>query len=122
LNGLSGRSGWDHLRAEDCGLLWEHLLPDALIAAGVPKIQFWRDKQQREVDFVVPRGRDSVDAIECKWKPDAFETRGLVAFREQYPKGRNFVVSPLNSAEYERTMNDIKVSFVSPGELRLKFK
>jgi len=114
--------GWDHLRAEDCGLLWEHLVLDALIAAGVPKIQFWRDKQQREVDFVVPRGRDSVDAIECKWKPDAFETRGLVAFREQYPKGRNFVVSPLNSAEYERTMNDIKVSFVSPGELRLKFK
>ena len=109
------------MRAEDCGLLWEHLVLDALIAAGVPKIQFWRDKQQREVDFVVPRGRDSVDAIECKWKPDAFETRGLVAFREQYPKGRNLLVSPLNSAEYERTMNDIKVSFVSPAELRQAF-
>ncbi|MGA2659128.1 MAG: DUF4143 domain-containing protein, partial [Verrucomicrobiota bacterium] len=49
--------------------------------AGAPRVHFWRDKQQREVDFVVPRSRDAVDAIECKWKPDAFETRGLQAFR-----------------------------------------
>ena len=60
---------------------------DTLIPASLPKIHFWRDKQQREVDFVLPRGRDAADAIECKWKPDAFETRGLAAFREQYPKG-----------------------------------
>jgi hypothetical protein len=74
--------GWDQLRTEDCGVLWEHLVLDTLIAAGLPKIHFWRDKQQREVDFIVPRKRDTVDAIECKWKPPAFETRGLAAFRE----------------------------------------
>ena len=110
--------GWDHLRAEDCGTLWKHLVLDTLIASGTPKIHFWRDKQQREVDFVVPRGRNAVVAIECKWKPDAFETRGLAAFREQYPKGKNYVVSPLNGPAYERTLNGMKVSFVSPGELR----
>ena len=113
--------GWDHLRTEDCGTLWEHLMLDTLIAAGLPKIHFWRDKQQREVDFVIPRGRDTVDAIECKWKADAFETRGLAAFREQYARGRNFVVSPLNGPAYERTVSGMKVSFVSPGELRLNF-
>jgi hypothetical protein len=110
--------GWDHLRTEDCGVLWEHLVLDALIAAGLPKIHFWRDKQQREVDFVVPRGRDAADAIEGKWKPDAFETRGLAAFREQYPKGKNFVVSPLHSPAYERIQDGLKISIVSPGELR----
>jgi hypothetical protein len=110
--------GWDHLRTEDCGLLWEHLALDALIAAGVPKIHFWRDKQQREVDFVVPRGRDAVDAIECKWKPEAFETRGLGAFREHYPKGRNYVLCPLIGPAYERVRDGLKVAFVSPGELR----
>jgi hypothetical protein len=110
--------GWDHLRTEDCGVLWEHLVLDALIAAGLPKIHFWRDKQQREVDFVVPRGRDAADAIEGKWKPDAFETRGLAAFREQYPKGNNFVVSPLHSPAYERIQDGLKISIVSPGELR----
>ena len=110
--------GWDHLRTEDCGVLREHLVLDTLIAAGVPKIHFWRDKQQREVDFVVPHGRDAVDAIECKWNPEAFETRGLAAFREQYPKGKNYVVSPLNGPSYERVQGGLKISIVSPGELR----
>ena len=53
--------GWDQLRTEDCGVLWEHLVLDTLIAAGLPRIHFWRDKQQREVDFVVPRGREAVE-------------------------------------------------------------
>ena len=110
--------GWDQLRTEDCGVLWEHLVLDTLIAAGASKIHFWRDKQQREVDFVVPRSRDAVDAIECKWKPDAFETRGLQALREQYPKGKNYVVSPLNGPAYERIQNGLKVVFLAPGELR----
>ncbi len=110
--------GWDHLRPEDCGVLWEHLVLDTLIACGVPKIHFWRDKQQREVDFVVPRSRDTVDAIECKWQPESFETRGLRAFREQYPKGRNYVVSPLNSPAYERVQDGLKIIVASPRELR----
>ena len=110
--------GWDQLRTEDCGVLWEHLVLDTLIAAGAPKIHFWRDKQQREVDFVVPHGRDAVDAIECKWNPEAFETRGLAAFRGQYPKGINYAVSPLNGPSYERVQGGLKISIVSPGELR----
>ena len=110
--------GWDRLRPDDCGVLWEHLVLDTLIAAGLSKIHFWRDKQQREVDFVVPGGRDAVAAIECKWRPEAFETRGLAAFREQYPNGKNFVVSPLSGPAYERVQDGLKVSIVSPGELR----
>jgi hypothetical protein len=113
--------GWDHLRTEDCGVLWEHLVLDSLIAAGVAKIHFWRDKQQREVDFVVPRGRDSVDAIECKWNPGAFESRGLGAFRAQYPNGKNYVVSPLNGPAYERIQDGRTVAFVSPEDLRVRF-
>lgn len=80
---------------------------------------FWRDKQQREVDFVVPRGRDAADAIECKWRPQAFETRGLAAFRASYPKGKNYLVSPLNGPAYDRVQNGLEVKFVSPAELRL---
>jgi hypothetical protein len=111
--------GWDRLRTEDCGILWEHLVLDTLIAAGLPKIHFWRDKQQREVDFVAPRSRDAVDAIECKWQPQAFTTRGLAAFRENYPKGKNYVVSPLTTPGYQRVQDGLKISIVSPRELRL---
>jgi len=110
--------GWDYLRPQDCGVLWEHLVLDALIAAGLPKVQFWRDKQQREVDFVVPRSRGVVDAVECKWKPEAFETRGLGAFRQHYPEGKNYIVSPLTGPAYERVQDGLNVVFLSPGELR----
>ena len=110
--------GWDSLRAEDCGTLWEHLVLDTLIAAGVPKIHYWRDKQQREVDFVVLTGRDDVDAIECKWSPEAFEARGLKAFREYYTSGKNYVVCPLSGPGYERVYEGLTVTVVSPGELR----
>ena len=99
-------------------MLWKHLVLDALIAAGRPKIHFWRDKQQREVDFVVPCNRDTVDAIECKWAPEAFEPRELGAFREQYPKEKNYVVSPLNGPPYARVQAGLEVAFVSPEALR----
>lgn len=112
---------WDTLRAEDCGLLYEHLVLDALMAAGVPQLHFWRDQQQREVDFVLPRGRDRVETVECKWRPDAFETRSLAAFRESYPKGRNFVVSPLPGPGYTRVIPGLPIEFVTPAELRMAF-
>jgi hypothetical protein len=114
--------GWDHLRTEDCSVLWEHLVLDTIVAAGVAKIHFWRDKQQHEVDFVVPRGRDVADAIECKWNPEAFETRGLAPFRTLHPKGRNFVVSPLSGPAYERVQDGHKISIVSPADLRQAMK
>jgi len=110
--------GWDRLRSEDCGVLWEHLVLDTLIAAAAPRIHFWRDKQQREVDFVVPHGRESADAIECKWKADEFEIRGMAAFRDLCPKGRNLVVSPLTGPTYQRTHQGLKIHFISPRELR----
>jgi uncharacterized protein len=111
--------GWDRLRPEDYGLLWEHLVLDTLIASGVDGVHFWRDKQDREIDFVIPRGRVSVDAIECKWNASRFEVRGVSAFRELYPRGRNYVVSPLNGSSYERVQGGLKLRFLSPRDLRI---
>ncbi len=111
--------GWSPLRSEDCGILWEHLVLETLIASARPKIFFWRDKQHREVDFVVPRNRQTIDAIECKWNPATFETRGLHAFREKYPQGKNYVVSPRQGPALEREQSGFKLLFVSPKQLRL---
>ena len=58
------------------------------------QIRHWRLADGPKADLVIARGLDQVDAIECKWNPDAFEPRGLKAFRENYPKGRNFLLSP----------------------------
>ena len=110
--------GWSDLRPEDCGQLWEHLVLDTLLALPPLRLHFWRDKQQREVDFVLPRGRDRVDAIECKWSAEAFETRGLSAFRASYPKGLNFVVSPSIQTAYVQQRGPLTIHFLPIAELR----
>lgn len=53
--------------------------------------------------------------------PAAFETRGVKAFRERYPKGKNYVLSPLSGPAYEQLQDGLKLAFVSPGYLRQAF-
>jgi len=111
--------GWNDLRPDDCGLLWEHLVLDTLQSLPAPRqIHFWRDKQQREVDFVLPRSRGTCDAVECKWSRSSFEPRGLLAFRTNYPKGQNLVVTPQAGAPMTRRVGNLEIRFTNPAELR----
>jgi predicted AAA+ superfamily ATPase len=111
--------GWNDLRVDDCGLLWEHLVLDTLRSLAPPaNLHFWRDKQQREVDFVVPRARGTCDALECKWRASGFDPRGLIAFRTNYPKGRNLVVTPEPREPYGRKIGELDVQFTSLSSLR----
>lgn len=70
-------------------LLGEGLQADPLR----PRVQYWRDKDQHEVDFVIPCGRRAVNAIECKWDAGRFDPSNLRAFRALHPEGVNFVVA-----------------------------
>jgi hypothetical protein len=110
--------GWDTLRMDECGALWEHLVLDTLIASGTPRIHFWRDKQDREIDFIVPRARDRVDAIECKWNADRFDARSLLAFRAIYRGGKNYVLSPQTTVDYTRRMSGMEIEFITTATLR----
>jgi len=104
--------GWTDLRPDDCGQLWENVVLEHLLAQpGQPTIHFWRDKSQREVDFVVPQPRGACDAIECKWDPDAFDSRGIRALRAVHPRGRNFVVAPHVRESYTRSIDGMEVTF-----------
>jgi uncharacterized protein len=95
--------GWDPLRPSDRGLLWEHLVIEKFQALRPDEpVRYWRDKAGREIDFVRPRGRDSVDAYECKWNPDEFDTGAIKVFRERYPKGENYLITPLNGPAYTK--------------------
>ena len=103
--------GWAGLRREDQGGLWEHLVLDALRSRLPPdRILYWRDKSGREIDFVVRRGR-AVDAVECKLHADAFEGRNLKVFREHYPRGEDYVVTPDTKKPYSKRIAGRKVSF-----------
>ncbi|WP_295583435.1 ATP-binding protein [uncultured Lamprocystis sp.] len=115
---VSFARGWDPLRQEDFGLLWEHLVLEHLQARfpDTP-VRYWRDKQGREVDFVLAHRRDHVDAIECKWNPVAFDSSALQVFRSYYPEGRNFLVSPAGAPGYVKRFGALEVRVCTPSEL-----
>jgi hypothetical protein len=116
---VSFARGWDPLRQEDMGALWEHLVLEHLHAhfPDYPA-QYWRDKAGREVDFVLARRRDEVDAIECKWNPAAFDSTALTLFRSYYPHGRNYLVTPSGDPAYQKRYGDLEVTVCTPTELR----
>jgi predicted AAA+ superfamily ATPase len=116
---VSFARGWDPLRSEDLGQLWEHLVLEHLQALfpDTPA-RYWRDKTGREVDFILAHRRDEVDAIECKWDPSAFDSAALKVFRNYYPKGRNYLVTPSGGAGYVKQFGTLEVRVCTPSELR----
>ena len=104
---ITFEKGWDTLRAEDRGILWEHLVLDALrFRHSEDGIFYWRDKAGREVDFVIRRGRDRVDLVECKMDPDELDGTAVRAFRAIYPSGENFLASPAAKEPYRIRRRD----------------
>lgn len=116
---VSFARGWDPLRPDDYGSLWEHVVLEYLEAhVHNAPIQYWRTAGDREVDFIVPRTRDEVDAIECKWSPDNFEPSGLKLFRTLYPKGNNYIISPISDKGYAKRISGIEVRVCNPAGWR----
>jgi predicted AAA+ superfamily ATPase len=111
--------GWNTLRDEDLGLLWEHFVLNEIqgrLQYRGPR--YWRNKQGAEVDFVVPRRGDGEPiAIECKWTAGSFEPNALAAFRHLYPEGENYVVAPDVDTPYTRAYKGFKAEFVPLGHL-----
>ena len=116
---VSFARGWDPLRQQDLGFLWEHLVLEHLQAHFPDNpVRYWRDKQGREVDFVLARSRDEVDVIECKWNSDAFDPAALAQFRSIYPLGRNYLVSPSGAQSYTKRFGIHEVRLCTPSELQ----
>lgn len=106
--------GWLSLRPEDLGHLWEHIVLNDLKGEFQDiKVNYWRDKQGHEIDFVLADKEKRPITIECKWSASKFEPSNLKIFRGHYPKGENFVVATDVDRSYQRDYDGIKVSFVS---------
>jgi predicted AAA+ superfamily ATPase len=106
--------GWNSIREEDRGLLWEHLILDSLRTVfDDHDLFYWRDKSGREMDFIIKGGGEQSKGIECKLNPDRYDPTRLVLFRSLYPEGKNYVVSPNIKSPYERRYEKLKVEFIS---------
>lgn len=110
--------GWDSIRDEDRGLLWEHLVLDALRHRFPDKdLFYWQDKSHREINFVVRRGRDRVDVMECKINPDKIDAKSVETFRGAYPKGENYIVSPAVKKPYRVRRGDLVFTVCTTGDI-----
>ena len=114
--------GWDPLRPQDHGILWEHVVLEHL-QAYVPNepIRYWRDKAGHELDFVFARRRDQVDVVECKWDASEFDPAALRVFRSFYPHGQNYLVSPLTGSAYSKRFGQLTVKVCDPSHLQLSY-
>lgn len=113
--------GWSELRPEDLGDLWEHYVLNELHAHLQNRsVHYWRNKQQLEVDFILPQRNGAQIAIECKWSVSGFNAKNLRAFRLHYPEGENWVIATDVDRPYTRTINNIQVEFIGINDLASK--
>ena len=90
--------GW---RDEDRGLLWKHLVLDALrLRFPEDRILYWRDKSRREVDFVIQHGTCGVDLVACETDPYDLDPGPAELFRSRYASGANYIVTSAVHAPY----------------------
>jgi predicted AAA+ superfamily ATPase len=104
--------GWQDLRREDLGVLWEHFVLNELMAQSQSReIFYWRDVRGHEIDFVLAPRRARPLAVECKWSWGDFDAANLGAFRRQYPEGENVVVAQDVDRTFTRNYGNLSVRF-----------
>ena len=92
------------------GHAFEHLIMQEIIAYigynySEEKVTYWRTSGGYEVDCIIGNGRIAIEFKSCD-EVKSRHTKGLKAFREEYPQARLIVVS---MDKYKRVMNDIEI-------------
>jgi len=122
--------GRDCLRAEDLGFMWEHCVLNEMHGyLQTRSINYWRDKRNHEIDFVVHnRKGNQLIAIECKFISSQDDIlsgsigKNFEAFRLHYPGDSNFIVSQNVDVAYIREYKGIKITFLNTQELIRRLK
>lgn len=117
--------GKTSLASEDYGFMWEQLVLNEIHGKLQTRlINYWRDKRNHEIDFVVTDKKHNHAAIECKFKSISLAQEhpskmiaNFEAFRKIYPEGTNYVVASDIPTPYERRYGDIIISFVNCDQL-----
>lgn len=115
-------NGWNSIRESDRGLLWEHLVLDTLRSQIHDRnLYYWRDKSGREVDFVLTGQGKGVDVIECKINPDHLNPGNIKVFRDLYPEGKNYCLSPYTGEPYSVEKSGMLIHFIGSAKRLMGF-
>jgi len=112
--------GFEHIRDEDLGILWEHFVLNEISGRFQLKdICYWRDKAGHEIDFIFIGKGKAPTVIECKWKDRWFDPKNMKIFRDHYPEGENIVVSSDIKEPYIKKIGNLSIKFTNISELSL---
>ncbi len=122
--------GKSELPAEDLGYMWEHCVLNEIQGhLQTRSINYWRNKRDYEIDFVVSdRRNNSLTAIECKFnipKDTVSITKigkNFEAFRSMYPDGENLVVASNITTTFKRQYKGLTITFLNAKSLIKKLK
>jgi predicted AAA+ superfamily ATPase len=104
--------GWNDLRPEDKGILWEHFVLNELQARlQIRTFNYWRDKQKHEIDIIIPRPQKPPIAIECKWRAGSFNDSSIVPFLRAYPQATVFIVTTDTPHPYTKRIAGTTIHF-----------
>jgi len=112
-------NGWNTLRSDERGLLWEHLVLDTLRTfVNEQALFYWRDKSGREIDYIIKTHDKRVLTFECRISPEHFDLRNLIAFRALYPNGDNYLVCPFVKENYQTRVQDRVLNVIGVSDLK----
>ena len=96
------------------GYLWEHFVLNEIFAhRQTREINYWRDKQAHEIDFVINKKGQPLLAIECKWRDKDFNPANARVFLKHYDKAQVYVVAHNVSQPYSRRYGDFAIKFIN---------
>lgn len=78
-------------------LKWTHFIQDT--QGRDVELRYFRDVDQREVDFVITENRRPIRMIECKWS-DSPVDRGLRYLKARFPDCRAWQISAIGTKDY----------------------
>lgn len=71
-----------------------------------------------EVDFVMVRNRDEIDAIECKWDPSSLDPAPLMTFRSLLSKREELSADPIRRDLFpEKRFGGLEAQICTPSHL-----
>ncbi len=117
--------GKSELQAEDLGYMWEHIILNEIQGnLQTRTVNYWRDKQDHEIDFVInDRRNNALTAIECKFNIDKDSLnvtkmgKNFEAFRAIYPDGENYVVAHNIDRTFKRQYKGLTINFLNARSL-----
>lgn len=111
-------NSWNQINRDNQGKLWEHLVLNESHSYFRPQqIQYWRNKQGNEVDFIITKRGQHPIAIECKWKYKDFDCNNLECFRRAYPKGLNYVIASNIDQPFTKQFKNLSITFLGLDHL-----